>query len=602
MGEKRNNPAGCFRRIIPAVVLLAVIALAVLPQPAAAVELFFGCPPGDQQCEIQTKELQAARGLTQGAPCQPNLAVFGINTGLPGDITCFILVALDWIVSYAFLIPFWISEYFFTWSLNENLNFFAEGSPIQFAVKIGFPIVLGVANMFFVLILLWIAIATIFDFEPFTARQLLVPLIIGALLINFSLPIARAIINLSHGIGNIFYNQLTRDGQSIRSALNKAFPVDELARIATSPAANETSGSCAGPDREACVRRIFEQTTKVTPFGQISAAQCDGWLTSGFPSIYRGNQPDSERWCKETIEQAKQTAGLIPNDPRSIYRILTMGIVWKAILYPIAIFVLAATAIILLVRIVSLAFVLIFGPAAFLMGILPQTRFLNAMWWSSLFKWSLFFPAFMFLFWLSMVMVQQIPIAYYQARLSGVEAVNIYSALGPYLLAAAFLIASLMISTKFGIEGAGMVTGWGKKLGTATGKWARGKGWKLAGRGTGAAISRVPGARYLMRVPGIRQAMVATMAKGEAVARKEIAFYHKLPDSQLAAATRGMRPALERAILGALPNKRKRKSPIRERIQELGMEIPRRTREELEEDIEELGGRLGAVEERPPPS
>jgi hypothetical protein len=68
----------------------------------------------------------------------------------------------------------------------------------------------GIANMFFVLILLWIAIATIFDFQPYTARQLLVRLIIAALLINFSLAIAGAFINLSNGIARIFYDALRR--------------------------------------------------------------------------------------------------------------------------------------------------------------------------------------------------------------------------------------------------------------------------------------------------------------------------------------------------------------------------------------------------------
>src|SRR3989344_7482277 len=72
-------------------------------------------------------------------------------------------------------------------------------------VKIGSEIVLATANLFFVLILLWIAIATIFDWAEYSARSLLPKLIMVALLINFSVAIGGAIINLSNGIAKTFY-------------------------------------------------------------------------------------------------------------------------------------------------------------------------------------------------------------------------------------------------------------------------------------------------------------------------------------------------------------------------------------------------------------
>lgn len=64
-------------------------------------------------------------------------------------------------------------------------------------VKAGWPFVLGIANLGFVLALLFIAMLTILGLGGYNVRQALVRLLIAAILINFSLLIAGAILDVS---------------------------------------------------------------------------------------------------------------------------------------------------------------------------------------------------------------------------------------------------------------------------------------------------------------------------------------------------------------------------------------------------------------------
>ncbi|MEK7556417.1 MAG: hypothetical protein AAB538_00385, partial [Patescibacteria group bacterium] len=64
-------------------------------------------------------------------------------------------------------------------------------------VQVGWPFVLGFANLGFVLGLLFIALATVLRIEGFAARRMLPRLLIAALLINFSLITAVFILDLS---------------------------------------------------------------------------------------------------------------------------------------------------------------------------------------------------------------------------------------------------------------------------------------------------------------------------------------------------------------------------------------------------------------------
>ena len=74
------------------------------------------------------------------------------------------------------------------------------------AIIIGWIVLRDFANMFFILMMLIISIATILRYEEYGARRMLVRIIIVALLINFSRLFAYAVIDFSHVFVNTFLN------------------------------------------------------------------------------------------------------------------------------------------------------------------------------------------------------------------------------------------------------------------------------------------------------------------------------------------------------------------------------------------------------------
>ncbi|GAG05001.1 unnamed protein product, partial [marine sediment metagenome] len=101
----------------------------------------------------------------------------------------YILYAVLWIVGW-FLA---LCAKLLNATLNPALyNFMDEG-----IVQAGWAIVRDICNLFFILILLIIAFATILRLEPYDIKKMLPKLLIIALLINFSKMICGLIIDFS---------------------------------------------------------------------------------------------------------------------------------------------------------------------------------------------------------------------------------------------------------------------------------------------------------------------------------------------------------------------------------------------------------------------
>jgi hypothetical protein len=75
-------------------------------------------------------------------------------------------------------------------------------------ITIGWEITRDIANIFFIFILLIIAIATILRLESYGAKQLLAKLIIVALLVNFSLVIAFAVVDAANILALTFIKRI----------------------------------------------------------------------------------------------------------------------------------------------------------------------------------------------------------------------------------------------------------------------------------------------------------------------------------------------------------------------------------------------------------
>src|SRR3989338_3172055 len=96
---------------------------------------------------------------------------------------------------------------------NENYS----SSKIK-AIDDGWTFSRDVVNIFFIFILLFIAIATILGIESYGAKSLLARLIIIALLVNFSLLATRGIIYISNSLAVQIYNSQVNIGDTAGTA------------------------------------------------------------------------------------------------------------------------------------------------------------------------------------------------------------------------------------------------------------------------------------------------------------------------------------------------------------------------------------------------
>ncbi len=77
------------------------------------------------------------------------------------------------------------------------------------AIQIGFPITLSIANMGFVIALIVIAINTILGNNDYNAKAILFKLVSAAILVNFSLVIVGSLLRASDTITTVFINQIS---------------------------------------------------------------------------------------------------------------------------------------------------------------------------------------------------------------------------------------------------------------------------------------------------------------------------------------------------------------------------------------------------------
>src|SRR3989344_1466110 len=276
------------------------------------------------------------------------------------------------------------------------------------AITIGWGITRDVANIFFIFILLIIAIATILRLESYGAKQLLPKLIIVALLINFSLVIATTIVDASNVLALTFISRITPVSNKIAAILQ--------------------------------INKITDTVTKAP-----SAEDID-WKTVASVG-YRAGLGKINKVFTTDEEVVNATPTGLQNEQNA----LVIQFFWQAtilILQLTLIFVFVALSVMLLVRSVALIVIFVLAPLGFLAAILPATRGYANQWWHKLFQWSFFFPASAFMIYLAVAYGAQMS-QYFQ----GNQVVNM-GMLFNYFATVAILIGSLIVAKQMGIVGA----------------------------------------------------------------------------------------------------------------------------------------------------
>jgi hypothetical protein len=106
---------------------------------------------------------------------------------------------------------------FFANLLDSFIRFMSNDYPD--AVKSSWDIVRNFANMIFILALIVMAFGTIFDVQKYNWRNMLVPFLIAALLINFSFVIGTYLISVADGLSSIFLRQIGNASERLMNGL-----------------------------------------------------------------------------------------------------------------------------------------------------------------------------------------------------------------------------------------------------------------------------------------------------------------------------------------------------------------------------------------------
>ncbi len=351
-------------------------------------------------------------------------------------------------------------------------------------VVAGWTIVRDLTNMFFVLILLIIAFATILRIENYGMKQLLPKLIIAALLINFSLVLAGPIIDFSQILTQFF--------------------IDEIDKIPTNGPNDQFAAKIAGAlhlpkivaDIEMCTRWIAPtEGTTVEEKNNFKAYEVCSALAASQDDVYEEDCLQKYGTC-DPASKIKRTEEELDFKGYSIKDTLNiiMGLVMANIFAAVALFVFCAFVAFLIFRILAIWFLLILAPIAWLFSILPNTQHLFKQWWDTFLKWCFFAPIYMFFVYLALTQltVQGNVGAYLGTKLGDgttakVEASHLLPQLfDPYqllrfVLVIGMLVGGLIVAQKMSLQGAKGVMGVAKGIRKGATGWSKAAGAKFSG-------------------------------------------------------------------------------------------------------------------------
>ncbi|MDO8600783.1 MAG: hypothetical protein Q7R73_04265 [bacterium] len=394
-----------------------------------------------------------------------------------------------------------------------NINIFHNLAATPFVI-VGWSITRDVANIFFIFFVLWMALATIFQFENYSAKRLLPKLIVVALLVNFSLPIGVFVIDVSNSIARVFYKAAKEQGtltgriMTIGAVHTAYLSVNPNKAADDALAAAELKNLCSGESLKKWSEQdgtVFRDTTLVEVGKTLFSA------VFGSGTDYRTKLPTDK--LIQLCTRYYQTNPLSSDKDKDTYlkgKILEGALVakfWQIVISLVASFVFFAGGLFFLIRIISLAMLLVFGPLAFLFMILPATQSHWNDWWNKLTQWSFFAPAFMFMLMLSLRASSELLDVTLTKTKTQFE---LYDTIGlglQFFMVTGLLIGSLMVANKMGIYGASTVTGWGRGATGYLKKHAKAASFRGAARMGGRFAEgalKSPVAQYMASLPGAR--------------------------------------------------------------------------------------------------
>lgn len=309
----------------------------------------------------------------------------------------FILTFLQWGAALAL----WLAEQAILESVNRLMDINM--------VKTGWTVLRDFANLFFIFILLVIAIATILRMESYGMKRLLPTLILVAIFINFSLLLTQLIIQPTNYAALWFMSLIQDKNDSFATSVAQAFRLSAISNT----------------------KRI--------------------------------SQKEAQTGLEKSVEIFKK---VVREPANGIQGQLALFIVYMAsiILFLIIIFVAIAVAVLTTIRTIVLLILMILSPMAFLFHVLPATAGHAREWWNKLISQALFLPVMLFFIWMGTILTQDLP------KHMGFDPNDNNPLFDPaflyaFIIVLFFFAAGLIAAQRLGAIGAGTAIQWGKRIG-----------------------------------------------------------------------------------------------------------------------------------------
>lgn len=455
----------------------------------------------------------------------------GLETSIPGCIALGLQTVLGWV---AWVL--WLSAVLFNFAIPYTLNMadFIRDIPI---VALGWATFRDVANLFFIFIILYIAISEILGRGDYGIKKLLGKVIIGAMFINFSLFFTQALVDVSNIFTLQFYNKITQ----------------------TDSAKAAVSGGATGSKYDGGISASFVKALgleEIWNVGKSATKQSNSGATALDPNNDSGKK-----------------FGL--NSKNII--IASLG---GIILVLITAFIFFAAIIMFLARAVTLIFLMILSPIAFLGHVLPELGKHTGKWWKHLIDNLLFAPAYMALLYLVISIIAD------KSKFNGVGGggsfVGIFAgeadmigSIMTFFVLIMMMVGCLFVAKEFSVVGSGWAfkkgQGWAEKAGASL-KWATlgaagglGRAGFNAGMNAGSGMLRntagyfgdkVSGSKFLARIASkpFGGAAAALMQKADKLRDAKIggkSFNDEVKESQKDYTKRGN--LIEQALMSGAP-------------------------------------------------
>ncbi|MBY0110841.1 type IV secretion system protein [Patescibacteria group bacterium] len=364
-----------------------------------------GLPPAGEPpaaAASASPEVEASNGGGDELNCD------GVNSVLCTGINVILqpVIALLYIVFFLANGILWVSAQFLNGVLLMTVLQFGQNFGNSEGLLTAWGVLRDLGNVFLLFSFVFMGLSTILNLHDYTVKKALPKLIIFAVLLNFSLFVAEAVIDVANGVSTAIVAQSSA-GLSC-----------------------DTSRMPAGESAQAYCARHYGVTGLVMQFSGGST------LLNSAPE-----------W---------EAQGLVHVNYSLRYAMTMAGLVLFSTILSVVFF---AAGIMLIIRVVVLLIVMVTSPIGFAGMAVPFLSGLAKQWWQALIKQSLFVPVFLLIVFIGFKVVDSSSLAsalnngsLSRALVTGeVSATDIFVV---FALTIGFMIAALMVAQKLGAAGA----------------------------------------------------------------------------------------------------------------------------------------------------